>query len=103
MANLGLIPSWQFSMDPAVNPQVVDLTFPDGVYQTTVQPIGPYYGGLSGLREAQEVDLTIEQWAAFHNEMRRSWWWRNRRKVMLGVGTALVLGTIGGLNTIFAR
>lgn len=112
MANLGLIPSWQFNMNPAENPQVVDLTFPGGTYQTTVQPIGPYYGGgsLSGLGGSDyddlldaPGDLTADQWATAHNLMRKTWWWRRRKLVMVGLGTALVLGTIGGLNTIFAR
>jgi hypothetical protein len=49
---LGMIPSWQFSMDPNVNPKInPHVTYPDGIYQTTPQPIGPYYQGpeLSGI------------------------------------------------------
>lgn len=52
MHQLGLIPAWQFSMDPAVNYKInPNVTYPDGVYQTTPQPLYPYYQGpeLSGL------------------------------------------------------
>jgi hypothetical protein len=41
---LGLIPAWQFSQDPNINPKInPNVHYPAGVYQTTVQPIGPYY------------------------------------------------------------
>lgn len=51
LAGLGLIPDWQFNMDPSKNPKVVNLDFPAGMYQTTTQPVGPYMNGdgLSGL------------------------------------------------------
>ena len=47
---LGLIPSWQFNQDPNTNPALTPfVTYPPGVYQTTTQPIGPYFNpGLSG-------------------------------------------------------
>lgn len=42
---LGIYPSWQYSMDPAVNPKInPNVKYPPGVFQTTVQPIGPDYG-----------------------------------------------------------
>lgn len=41
---LGFIPSWQFGLDANTNPALTPfVTYPDGVYQTTMQPIGPYY------------------------------------------------------------
>ncbi len=41
---LGMIPAWQFSQDPAVNPKINPFVqFPDGVYQTTMQPLGPFF------------------------------------------------------------
>lgn len=46
---LGLIPAWQFSMDPAVNYKInPNVVYPDGVYQTTPQPLYPYYQGPEG-------------------------------------------------------
>lgn len=56
---LGIYPSWQYSMDPAVNPKInPNVQYPDGVYQTTVQPLGPYYGGgFSGPRVTLLGDL----------------------------------------------
>lgn len=50
--SLGLIPSWQMSMDPAVNYKINPFVqYPPGVYQTTPQPLYPYYQGpeLNGL------------------------------------------------------
>lgn len=49
---LGLMPSWQYSEDPTVNPKInPHVIYPDGMYQTTPQPAYPYYQGpeLSGL------------------------------------------------------
>lgn len=45
-SGLGIYPDWQYSGDPAVNPKInPNVKYPDGVYQTTPQPLGPYYGG----------------------------------------------------------
>jgi hypothetical protein len=50
--SLGLIPDWQFSTDPAVNLKInPHVQYPAGVYQTTSQPLGPYYGGSEGRGE----------------------------------------------------
>jgi len=50
VAGLGMIPSWQFSMDPSVNPKInPNVTFPEGVYQTTPQPLGPWFNSASPL------------------------------------------------------
>ena len=56
---LGIFPSWQYSADPAINPKInPHVQYPDGVYQTTVQPLGPYYGGdLSGPHAGPQVKL----------------------------------------------
>jgi hypothetical protein len=46
---LGLIPSWQFSMDPNENPKLNPFVkFPQGVTQQTIQPTGPYYQNADG-------------------------------------------------------
>lgn len=55
VAGLGMIPSWQFSMNPAVNPKInPHVQFPEGVYQTTAQPLGPWFnsGAQMSLRGA---------------------------------------------------
>jgi len=44
--SLGLIPDWQFSTDPAINPKInPHVQYPAGMYQTTPQPVTPYYQG----------------------------------------------------------
>lgn len=41
----GIVPTWQLSSDPTVNPKLNPfVTFPDGVTQSTVQPLGPSLG-----------------------------------------------------------
>jgi hypothetical protein len=65
IAGLGLIPSWQFSMDPAVNPKINPFVkFPEGVFQTTVQPLGPYFSGMNGLNGLGESSVASKIWAA---------------------------------------
>lgn len=57
---LGIIPAWQFSMDPSVNPKINPaVKFPAGVYQTTVQPLGPYYQGGQGLGRAKSGGVKL--------------------------------------------
>jgi len=42
-AQLGMIPSWQYSQDPGVNIKLnPDVVFPEGWTQRTVQPVGAY-------------------------------------------------------------
>ena len=64
--NLGLIPDWQFSTDPAVNPKLNPFVqWPAGVYQTTPQPIGPYYQGpnqFSGSLRATSTTASAVGW-----------------------------------------
>lgn len=44
-AQLGLIPSWVYSADPGVNIKLnPNVTFPPGMTQHTIQPVGSYYG-----------------------------------------------------------
>lgn len=44
---LGLFPDFQYSPDAAVNPNINPfVSFPPGMTQRTVQPIGPTLGGL---------------------------------------------------------
>lgn len=70
---LGLIPAWQFDMtaaNPKINPHV---QFPEGVTQSTIQPLGPYYGNNDGLHGLGLFD---------------SWAWNNR-KLLVGGGLAV--------------
>lgn len=87
-ANLGLIPSWQFDQNPNTNPLLnPHMQYPEGMYQTTMQPTGPYYSGpmLSGLGIDNPFD---------------TWWWKNRKWIVLGTVGALAIGLVGGLAAI---
>lgn len=82
-AGLGIIPSWQFSMDPSVNYKInPNVQYPDGVYQTTPQPLYPYYQGpeLSGMFD--------------------SWTWQNKKWLILGGAALLGLAVVGGVSAI---
>jgi len=66
---LGIIPDWQFSLDPSVNPKInPNVQWPQGVYQTTVQPFTPYYQGpegqLQGLARRMRYDRARKRWVA---------------------------------------
>jgi len=58
-AGLGIYPTWQYSTDPKINPKLNPwVTFPAGMSQTTVQPMGPYYQGPEGLSGRGLGDFT---------------------------------------------
>jgi hypothetical protein len=41
--HLGIFPQWQYSNDPSVNPKInPHVQYPTGIYQTTIQPVGPW-------------------------------------------------------------
>jgi hypothetical protein len=45
MQQLGIFPSFAYSADPAENPLLNPfVTYPPGMYQTSAQPPGAYYG-----------------------------------------------------------
>lgn len=77
MQTLGLFPSFQYSDDPAENPLLNShVIYPDGMHQTTTQPLGPWAGSrgaglgrLRGLRGTSSIGSAIS-----------------------GLGTLLVLG-----------
>lgn len=82
---LGLIPDWQFSSDPAINPKInPHVSFPAGVTQTTVQPIGPFWQPappqLGGLFD--------------------SWAWTNRKPIVIGGVGLLALGLLFGASAL---
>lgn len=97
---LGLIPTWQFSDDPAVNINInPHVKFPAGVNQLTPQPIGLY--PTSGDANLQGLGITMAAWEkppvgvpGFSGSMFTSSWWFNRRWLVMtllgiaGVGAA---------------
>jgi hypothetical protein len=101
--NLGLIPSWQFSQNAETNPRLTPFVkYPEGVYQTTTQPVGPYYASnMSGhfmtLGGAKTLAAEpVEQ----INTVFDSFWWRHRKVIVVGGLTALALGVIGGVAAL---
>jgi len=102
MSNLGLIPSWQFSQDAKTNPALNPFVqFPEGMYQTTTQPVGPYFSSnMSGHRIALSGATPVTNVVDQTNAMFDSWWWKNRKPLMVG-GIALVgLSLAAGLAAI---
>lgn len=88
LGGLGLIPDWQFSMDPTVNPKINPFVkYPSGVFQTTPQPLYPYYQGpeLQGLGIDNPFD---------------SFWWKNRKPIVIGTLALLGLAIVGGASAI---
>lgn len=90
LGGLGMLPAWQYSNDPAINYKISTspgMVYPDGVYQTTVQPIGPYYNPpqppLQGFRGPFD-----------------SFGWRHRKLLAVGGFGLIGAGIIGGLAAI---
>jgi hypothetical protein len=85
--HLGLIPDWQFSMDPAINPKINPFVqYPPGVYQSTIQPIGPYF--------------QTQPPASGMNGIFDSWAWTNRKWLALGTVALIGLGVATGLTSV---
>jgi hypothetical protein len=101
--HLGLIPSWQFSMDPAVNPRInPHLVFPVGMNQLTVQPINnvvPSGEAQLGTPIATFLQPAVGVPKQLGNIF-TTWWWNNRKWLavgvasLLGVGAAVVAGKV---------
>jgi len=84
-SQLGLIPSWQFSTDPAVNPKInPHVTFPPGVYQTTPQPFLPYYQGPESAAEPNQLGRLGARY--IYDRRRRRW------MALAGLGLVGLLG-----------
>lgn len=82
---LGLIPSWQFSSDPAVNPKInPHVVYPAGVTQTTVQPIGAFW---------QPAGPNL-------GGMFDSWAWTHRKGLVLGGIGLLGLAALGLFGSV---
>ncbi len=113
-----MIPDWQFSLDPNVNPKINPFVkYPDGVYQTTPQSWGPYYGdpvSSPGVAGPRAVQLSTRSLVAANNAQQSvlrlngvgftnpfdSWWWTNRKWVALGGVGVVGLGLLAGLTAI---
>ena len=103
MSNLGFIPSWQFSQDAQTNPALNPFVkFPEGMHQTTVQPVGPYYqSNMSGHR----VDMSGTGALGLApidtvNAVFDSFWWKHRKALVVGGIAVAGLAIIGGLAAI---
>jgi hypothetical protein len=91
--SLGLIPSWQFSQDPAINIGLNPrMAFPVGMNQLTVQPINnviPSGDGL-GTPIARYLPKAVGvPGLGFFD----STWWVNRKWLALGILGVLGIGT----------
>lgn len=94
---LGLVPTWQFSPDPAVNINLnPHVQFPPGMDQLTVQPVGPY--PTSGDANLQGLGITMASWEkppvgvpGFSGVFETSWW-QNRKWLAFGLLGVLGLG-----------
>jgi hypothetical protein len=98
LLGLNMIPDWQLSLDPAVNPKINQFVkYPAGVYQTTPQSWGPYYGDPKSVGVAgPQVKLLG---LGFSNPF-DSWGWRNRKWIALGGVGVVGLGILAGLTAI---
>lgn len=97
ISGLGMIPSWQFSNDPAINPKInPHVVYPSGMYQTTVQPVGPYFSGMNGLSGLNGLSGMSTLWwllsAASSGASAYHGYKRNK-----SVGWAVAWGLLGGV------
>lgn len=89
---LGLIPDWQFSSDPAVNPKInPHVVYPDGVTQTTVQPIGQFWN---------PAPVNLQPQLSGLGNVFDSWAWNNRKLLVLGGVGLLGVGLLTALGVI---
>ena len=80
----GIIPIWQMSGDPAVNIKLnPHVQYPPGMTQMTVQPV---VGDINNW----PPQISARTWpndnlqGPFDMGFFDSWWWRNRKWVLLG-------------------
>jgi hypothetical protein len=102
LLGLGMIPDWQFSLDPVVNPKINPfVTYPAGVYQTTPQSWGPYYGQTTN-KSAGVAGPQIKLFGpalGFSNPF-DSWGWRNRKWIAFGGLGVVGLGALAAVTAI---
>lgn len=100
---LGLIPDWQFSLDPNVNPKINPFVkYPDGVYQTTPQSWGPWFPEAINQPPSGVAGPRVKLLGGLQANPFDSWWWQNRKWLALGgvgaVGGALLVGLVAILR-----
>lgn len=117
MLSLGLIPDWQFSADPTVNPYLnPHVQMPDGWTQAyTVQPTGasmtpiavpmpsPLYGANFGgacIGCAPQLGYPVLELPPPPLSGVTSWVWEHRKGVALGVVGIVGLALLGGLTAV---
>lgn len=94
---LGLIPTWQFSDDPAINYNANPFVrFPPGVTQSTVQPLS---GLGTPIAEYMQTPVGVPGLSGlgFFSSM----WWTQRKWLALGViGAAGVAAGVFAIKTL---
>ena len=98
-ASLGIIPSWQFSDDPAVNPVTWNphLKIPEGMSQSSIQPFHPDIPQ-SGDANLQGLGITMANWmqpaaaGAGISGVFDSFWWTHRKWIAIGAISLLGIG-----------
>lgn len=91
---LGIIPTYQFSADPSVNPFGVNphVQFPAGMSQLTVQPVGLY--PTSGDASLGTPMVSIEQPPVGVAGVFETSWWQNRKWLAFGALGLLGIGIV---------
>ena len=109
--SLGIIPDWQFSPDPKVNPNINPyVNIPAGWMSQSLPaqngflaPRAPEAGAqFMPANDAQKAALgyqMVEQLGAIPNPF-ESWWWVNRKPLVIGGVVLLGLGAIALVATV---
>lgn len=96
---LGLIPAWQFSPDPRVNsnlnPNVV--TFPPDASPTPGSIGFPMRAGAQ-LIPMQAASAAMA--AQLGLPIVDSWWWKNRKTLLVGTGVVIVAAVAATLSAV---
>ena len=101
---LGIIPNWQFNADPGINIKLnPHVQFPAGMNQMTVQPVvGPIdqWPSTLSFRTWPDGRLVNGQQlnGVFDVGFFDSWWWRNRKWLLLGGLTLAGVGVVSLLR-----
>ena len=108
---LGLIPSWQFSPNPNVNPNITAyMQIPAGWRsQTHPQPLPPVAGPTVTLQQSSGFDcrtglgcLPMAPTPAVLGISNPfdSFWWRHRQAIVIGGAAVAGLAVLAGLATL---
>lgn len=98
---LGLIPSWQFSLNPNINPNVNPyMTIPAGwATQSHPQPLPPV-AGLSMLPMAPTPGGLVTSTGLGISNPFDSWWWQHRKHLAIGGAVVLGLGALAAVGAL---